>query len=70
MNARAVRRKLYARELAYLRELTAELLAERDDLRERLTWAEDAAERWRDDALAAAGPRPGITPAARVVRLQ
>ena len=64
VNARAVRRKMHARELLYLRELTAELLAERDDLRERLTWAEDSAERWRDDALQAiedAGARPGLT---------
>lgn len=53
-----------ARDVDSLREITAELLAERDDLRTRLEWAEDAAERWRDDALQAiehAGARPGLT---------
>lgn len=71
MSHPALQRKLHALELAYLRELTAELLAERDallaerdQLKRDLSWAEDCADRWRDDALRAveeaAGPGGAI----------
>ena len=64
-------RKLEAWELLHLREHCEELrtqldaaLAEREDALQRLSWAEDGADRWRNDALQAiddAGCAPGLT---------
>jgi ABC-type transporter Mla subunit MlaD len=66
----ALNRKLHAWELQHLRELTAELHAQLEatraqlsDTLQRLSWAEDAADRWRDDFLEVikqTGSTPGL----------
>lgn len=55
----------------------ARLAAEKEELRTRLYLAEDAAERWRDDALrmmdelrASTGAQPGITQAGALVAVR
>lgn len=57
-----------------LRAEAARLAAENESLREQLYWAEQAAESWRDDALAMmqehcahTGDRPGLTMGGRLV---
>lgn len=79
MSAAALRRKLHAWELLHLREVLAEqqalieqLQAEAADLQRRLSWAEDCADSWRDDALRAiegSGCTPGLTLAGQVVAI-
>lgn len=78
-SAGALRRKLHAWELEHLREHVEELRAaldaaeqERDAAMQRASWAEDCAERWRDDALRAiedAGAAPGLTITGHVVAI-
>jgi hypothetical protein len=73
----ALTRKLEHWELEHLRdyvdELHGELAGLRNELAEAkraLSWAEDCADRWRDDALRAiedAGAVPGVTAAGDVV---
>jgi ABC-type transporter Mla subunit MlaD len=75
----ALNRKLHAWELQHLRELTAELHAELEstqarlsDTLQRLNWAEDDADRWRDDFLQAiedTGATPGLLPSGQVVAI-
>jgi hypothetical protein len=72
-----MRRKLHAWELEHLRQHVEELRAaldvaeqERDEAMQRASWAEDCADRWRDDALQAieqAGQAPGLTMAGHIV---
>jgi hypothetical protein len=59
-----IQRQLERWELGHLRTLAAAQAEEIEDLQRRLAWAEDCAERWRDDALQAiddAGLAPGLT---------
>lgn len=75
----ALNRKLERWELAHLRQHVEELrlqldaqLAELAETKRQLSWAEDCADRWRDDALNAiadAGCLPGITITGAVVAL-
>ncbi len=79
MSAAALRRKLHAWELQHLREVVAEqqqaiqeLQADVADLKRRLHWAEDNADRWRDDFLQAledTGRTPGLTVDGSVIAL-
>ena len=83
MSARAdaaLRRKLHAWELEHLRTVVAEqqqrieaLEGQNADLRRALSYAEDMADLWRDDALRAikdAGCTPGLTLGGHVVPIQ
>jgi hypothetical protein len=47
----AIQRKLDRWELEHLRLLAAQQAEQIEELQRRLAWAEDCAERWRDDAL-------------------
>lgn len=74
-----LQRKLHSWELAHLRRLVAEQQAQIDaqaaeiaQIKRDLSHAEDCAESWRDDALAAidtAGCLPGLTQAGHLVAL-
>lgn len=78
---RALRRRLNAQAYDLVNEALARLdaenealRAENDDLRARLSWAEDCAERWREDAIEAlnhaadeVGGAPGLTMDGRLV---
>ena len=73
----ALQRKLHAWEPIHLRQVVADqqaqleaLQAENAQLRRDLSWAEDCADSWRDDALRAikdAGCTPGLTMAGHLV---
>lgn len=75
----ALHRKLHAWELQHLRALTAELHAQLEaahaelaDTKRRLSWAEDNADRWRDDFLQVieqTGATPGLMPTGQVVAI-
>jgi hypothetical protein len=75
-----LRRRLERLELTHLRSFIEEqrtaieaLQAELADTQRRLSWAEDNADRWRDDFLQAidhAGATPGLTVDGQVVALQ
>jgi hypothetical protein len=75
----ALTRKLHGLELQHLRQHVEDLRArldaaetERDDALRRAFWAEDNADRWRDDFLQAIndqGATPGLTRAGNVVAL-
>jgi hypothetical protein len=75
----ALNRKLHAWELQHLRHLTGELHAQLEatqaelaDTQRRLSWAEDNADRWRDDFLQAiedTGATPGLLPSGQVVAI-
>lgn len=57
-------------EIARLDALVTALQAENEELRSQLAYADDCAERWRDDALQAinnAGAEPGLTVDGRLV---
>lgn len=47
----AIQRKLDRWELQHLRLLCAQQAEQIEELQRRAAWAEDCAERWRDDAL-------------------
>lgn len=73
----AIQRKLERWELEHLRLLAAQQAEQIEELQRRLNWAEDCAERWRDDALAlhqdlahATGGAPGLTKAGELVVLE
>jgi hypothetical protein len=64
----SIQRKLDRWELEHLRLLAAQQAEYIEELQRRLTWAEDCAERWRDDALDmqaqladSTGAAPGLT---------
>ena len=70
----AIQRKLDRWELQHLRLLAAQQAEQIDELQRRLSWAEDCAERWRDDALDLqhqladdTGGQPGLTRGGRLV---
>ena len=70
----ALQRRLERWELPHLRLLAAQQAEQIEELQRRLAWAEDCAERWRDDALAlqeelatATGGVPGLTQAGQIV---
>lgn len=75
----ALRNRLERWELEHLRMHAAELAAQLEaaheeiaELKRSLSWAEDCAERWRDDALEARredASTPGLTVDGRIVRL-
>lgn len=70
----AIQRRLERWELAHLRSLAAQQAEQIEALERRCAWAEDCAERWRDDALElhsglsdASGGVPGLTMDGRLV---
>lgn len=71
---RALKRRLREQTFVLLEQEVARLGAENEELRQRLNWAEDAAESWRADAIAAlndaadaCGGAPGLTVDGRMV---
>lgn len=70
----ALKRRLREQTFELLEQEVARLGAENEDLRQRLYWAEEAAESWRADAIAAlnhaadaCGGAPGLTMDGRLV---
>lgn len=70
----AIQRKLDRWELDHLRLLAAQQAEQIEELQRRVAWAEDCAERWRDDALDLqsqladdTGGAPGLTMSGRLV---
>lgn len=70
----AIQRRFERWELQHLRLLAAQQAEQIDELQRRLAWAEDCAERWRDDALELqhhlaerTGAQPGLTQCGRLV---
>jgi hypothetical protein len=73
----AIQRRLERWELQHLRLLAAQQAEQIEELQRRVAWAEDCAERWRDDALDmqeqladSAGGQPGLTMGGRLVVLK
>lgn len=71
---RALQRRLHAQTFDMLLAEVERLADENADLRQRLSWAEDCAERWREDAISAindaaerSGGAPGLTMAGHLV---
>ena len=80
LRSSGLQRKLHTWELDHLRQVVADQQALIEAqaaalavLQRDLSWMEDSAERWRDDALQAiqdAGCTPGLTQAGHLVALQ
>ena len=73
----AIQSKLDRWELEHLRLLAAQQAEQIEELQRRVLWAEDCAERWRDDALDlhqqladSTGSIRGLTPTGKLVIVQ